>query len=192
MNPNLEKISQKMSNVLKKERKTYTIKCEKCENDFKLKLTENQYKKGNYKRYCSQNCSNSVNGKKRSFDNSSNTKSQGGMGIGKCISYFLSKGYGVFVPVCDNQRYDLIIDINGSLKKVEVKTTTQKDKRGNFTVTLKTCGGNQSFHIIKVFDKTSLDYLFILDSDGNEYLIPSDNVQSTTSLNLKVYEKYKI
>jgi hypothetical protein len=71
-----------------------------------------------------------------------NSKEQGGIGVVKAIAYFGSQGHAVFVPVADIRRYDLVVDMFGVLKKVEVKTTTQL----NGQLDLRTSGGNQSWN----------------------------------------------
>jgi hypothetical protein len=65
------------------------------------------------------------------------SKEQGAVGVAKAIAYFGSQGHAVFVPVSDFKRYDLIVDLYGELKRVEVKTTTQLDGSAG----LRTLGG---------------------------------------------------
>lgn len=44
----------------------------------------------------------------------------------------------------DSQDYDLLVDNGENILKIQVKPTTQVDKRtGNFQVGLRTCGGNR-------------------------------------------------
>lgn len=82
-----------------------------------------------------------------------------------------------------------MVEINGSLKKVQVKTTYHRNRWGWFEVSLKTCGGNQSFHTIKLFDNTKVDFLFAITEDGNKYFIPSSNIDAKKALVLA--HKYK-
>lgn len=57
----------------------------------------------------------------------SNPRKQGEIGLGAAIAWFLGEGYGVSVPLCDNQPYDLIIDSKADgLQKVQVKTSTRR------------------------------------------------------------------
>ena len=41
-----------------------------------------------------------------------------------CISYFSDCGFLVSTPYGDNGRYDLIVDVNGHLLRVQVKTAS--------------------------------------------------------------------
>ena len=126
------------------------------------------------------------------FENAINSKKQGDIGMCYAIAYFSKMGYTVSIPITDSQDYDLIID-NGTLLKVQVKTTRCKDSRGIYQVALKTCGGNRSGYTIKKFSENSSDLLFVLDNDGNMYLLPKQNIHSNTTLLLgKEMEKYKV
>lgn len=49
----------------------------------------------------------------------------------------------VAIPLTDTQRYDLIIVHDEGMERVQVKTTTTKDRR-NHVVNLRTIGGNKS------------------------------------------------
>ena len=50
------------------------------------------------------------------------------------IADFTKTGFGVSKPLSNNLRYDLIIDINGILYRVQVKTTTViKDEKMIFS-----------------------------------------------------------
>lgn len=46
---------------------------------------------------------------------------------------------------------------------------------------------------IKNFDNTTVDYLFVLTDTGDEYLIPSENIDVKTSLTIDDrVEKFKL
>lgn len=57
------------------------------------------------------------------FENAINSKKQGDIGMCYAIAYFSKMGYTVNIPITDSQDYDLIIDREGKLLKVQVKTT---------------------------------------------------------------------
>ena len=122
-----------------------------------------------------------------------NSGSQSNVGVGSAISFCTSKGWNVAIPLSDVQEYDLIFDIDGKLAKDQVKTTFHKTKCGFYRAALKTCGGNKSGNIIKKFDSTKVDYLFILTNCGDKYFIPCDNFIPKTAITLgKQYKKYLV
>ena len=61
--------------------------------------------------------------------NCKNTKIQGSIGLGQAIACFTKLGYIVSVPLNDSQDYDLIVEIDNKLYKVQVKRL-----RGNSSV----------------------------------------------------------
>jgi hypothetical protein len=100
------------------------------------------------------------------------------------MAWFGSRGFGVCVPLIDNQPYDLVVDDGARLRKVQVKTTTHRSPHGRFVVKLATDGGNQSFHTRKAFDPTSCDLLYALTDDLDRYLIPTSAITAATRLHL--------
>lgn len=117
------------------------------------------------------------------FSKCTNPKKQGEIGLALAIAYFTKVGYIVSIPLCDNQDYDLIVD-NGTLSKVQVKTTKYKSKYNNYIVALRTCGGNSSRTTRKMFDNSLTDLVFIVTNSGEQYLIPSKHICSVNSISL--------
>lgn len=118
------------------------------------------------------------------FSECSNSKRQGDVGMAAAIFHYVKLGFTVSVPLTDCQRYDIIIERDGSIKRVQVKTTTQQEPDGFYSVGLRTLGGNQSFHTAKLFDNTVVEQLFILCEDGSMYDIPAQDIEAKSSLKL--------
>jgi hypothetical protein len=121
-----------------------------------------------------------------------NTRAQGNVGIGAAIAQFTRRGWTVCVPLTDSQAYDLVVDMDGSLKRVQVKTTRYK-RGGNYVVNLSTKGGNRSYNTVKNFDPRAADYIYVLVDDGSEYLIPVENTSCRGQLTLhSALDKYRL
>ena len=119
-------------------------------------------------------------------------KEKGNTGLGMAIAYFVANGYVVSIPLNDTQDYDLVIEKNSELKKVQVKATGCKTKRNVYQVSLKSCGGTKGSTYKRVID-TNIDYLFIFSENLEMYLIPKDDIKNHATLNLcKKYSKYKV
>ena len=118
---------------------------------------------------------------------------QGNIGLGQAIAYYTCQGIPVMIPLNDTQKYDLVIDIDNKLYRVSVKTTQYKANSGNYVVQLKNCGGGSNGSIIRNFDNKTCDIVFIYTKDKEIYEIPSNciNSKSSITLNLKIYGKYK-
>lgn len=106
------------------------------------------------------------------FENATNSKKQGDVGLGAAIAYFTRMGLTVSLPLTDSQDYDIIVDVDGKLNRVQVKTTSYKNQHGTFVANISTKGGNRSFNTIKKFNHDKVDSLFVLTSEGDAYWIP--------------------
>ena len=131
------------------------------------------------------------------FVSCKNTKMQATIGMGKAIDYFVSNGFVVSVPLIDGQDYDLVVEEPNDhrLLKVQVKTTSVRNKRGAYVVALRTAGGNSKINFIhKTGDKTDYDLLFAVTSNGEKYLIPHALFRESKScITLgKKYAKHKV
>ena len=91
------------------------------------------------------------------FQNCKNKTQQGLIGLSEAVSHFIKQGYVVSIPIADNQEYDLVVDIDGLLFKVQVKTSAFKANSGNYTVELRTRGGS-SDSCNKVITDTNVDF----------------------------------
>lgn len=74
-------------------------------------------------------------------------KEKGNTSLGIAIAYYSSNGYTVSIPLNDTQDYDLIVDKDNILKRIQVKSTGCKTKHGNYQVALKSCGRNKRKNI---------------------------------------------
>ena len=63
-----------------------------------------------------------------------NTKRKGSLAIGTAISYFTNKGITVLLPIADCDKYDLVIDEGGFLKRVQCKYSGGREDSGAYIV----------------------------------------------------------
>ena len=111
--------------------------------------------------------------------------------LGIAIAYFTTNGYVVSIPLNDTQDYDLVIEKDGILKTVQVKSTNCKTKYGNYQVALKSCGGTKG-RTYKTLIDTKIDFLFVLNEKSEMYLIPKNKIFNKSTLNLcDKYIEYK-
>lgn len=106
------------------------------------------------------------------------SKQQGNVGLGQAIAYFTAKGHVVSIPLNDSQDYDLIVEIDSELKKVQVKTTNCVSPSGAMIVSLK----SDSTYTYKEFNNNATDYLFVYSFEGFSYLIPCANITQKTGM----------
>lgn len=124
--------------------------------------------------------------------NFSTNKEKGNAGLGIAIAYFSSHGYTVSIPLNDTQDYDLIVDKDNILSKIQVKSTSCKTKYGIYQVALKSYGGTKG-KTYKTLIDTNIDKLFIVTDKLDMFLIPIRFIQNRSILNLcKKYKEFKI
>ena len=119
-------------------------------------------------------------------------KEQGCIGEAKAIYEYTRLGYIVSKPLKDCD-YDLIIEKNNILKRIQVKTTIQKPKGKYFVCNLRVLGGNQSFNTAKNRNPNSYEELFVLANNSDCWSIPTTEFAALTTLTLDTrFNKYKI
>ena len=121
------------------------------------------------------------------FDNNKNI---GNSSLGIAISYFCTHRYVVSIPLNDTQDYDLVVEKDNVISRVQVKGTTFKTKYGIYQVALKSCGGTKGT-VYKTVKDTKVEYLFVVTDNLKKYLIPIEKVTNNYTLNLgKEYDNY--
>lgn len=116
-------------------------------------------------------------------------KEKGNAGLGIAIAYYSSNGYTVSIPLNDTQDYDLIVDKDNNLKRVQVKSTSCITKSGNYQVALKSCGGTKGNTYKRVID-TCIEEVFILTEKLDMYIIPIKELKNKSTLS--ICDKYNI
>lgn len=119
-------------------------------------------------------------------------KSKGNAGLGFAIAYYASNGYTVSIPLNDTQDYDLIVDKNNVLKRVQIKATSCITKSGNYQVALKSCGGTKGKTYKRLID-TKVEELFILTAKKEMYIIPIEKIKNKSTISIcDKYRMYKV
>ena len=113
----------------------------------------------------------------------SSNKEKGNSGLGMAIAYFSSNGYVVSIPLNDTQDYDLVIEKDGKLAKVQVKATGCKTKNNIYQLSLKSCGGTKGKTYKTVLD-TNVDYLFAVTENVDMCMIPVKELKNRSTINL--------
>lgn len=125
-----------------------------------------------------------------------NSKKQGDAGLGQAIAYFTSKGYDVALPLTDSADWDLIVEVDGELKRVQVKTSSQLEESGIMKFNADVKGGNMSFNKpAKTIQQQGWDLIFLHHLvTGKQALIPKEILTTKGQINIggKKYSEYLI
>lgn len=128
------------------------------------------------------------------FDNCKTLTKQGDLGEARAIYEYTKMGYVVSKPLCDSEKYDLIVDNGESLKKVQVKTTAVKNENGTWDVFIATSGGNTKTHTRRLREDDDYDILFVMNANDECWSIPTTVItaKSYTRVGGTKYNEYKI
>jgi PD-(D/E)XK endonuclease len=78
--------------------------------------------------------------------------------------------------------YDLVVDAEGALYRVQVKTATARDRKsGVWSCRL---AQNPKYRKTVVYDPDDVDFFFIIDGDMTYYLVPGEEVAGLGSVSL--------
>lgn len=125
------------------------------------------------------------------FERCRNSKKKGDVGLAMAIAHFTRCGHTVLLPLTDSQDYDLAIDMDGRLQRVQVKATTQRNQSGRTTVGLRLLGGNTRTNIVhKHGHQLDYDLLFVVNEIGEQYVIPKSVIANHRN-SVVLDEKYK-
>jgi PD-(D/E)XK endonuclease len=102
-------------------------------------------------------------------------------------AWFLACGRGVSTP-CEPEAYDLVVDTPDGLQRVQVKTTTSRDARGNWGARIghRPDGSPRGADLVP-YRADEVDQFLIVDGDLLLYVIPAAIVRGKTSLSLRNY-----
>ena len=113
-------------------------------------------------------------------------RTQGDLGEAAAIQWLTSVGAVVAFPLFHSPDYDLLADLGGRINRVQVKTSSHLVSRaGHYAVQLATSGGNQSWTgLVKKFDPSRFEFLFVLVSDGRCWFIPSEEIEGRRAIHI--------
>jgi len=115
-----------------------------------------------------------------------NSKKQGDAGLGQAIAYFTMKGYEVAIPLTDSADWDLIVETEDGLKRVQVKTSSQMSESGIMKFNCGVKGGNRSFNKpTKTIQEQQWDLLFLHHLvTHKQVLIPKQALTTKDQINI--------
>ena len=89
----------------------------------------------------------------------------------RCELDFTNLGYVVSKPITADSRYDYIVDINGRLLKIQVKTSSLSDDGGYMKFASSTSHTNTKGTVNKSYTADEIDY-FATMYNGECYIVP--------------------
>src|SRR6266498_914377 len=93
------------------------------------------------------------------------TQRKGDIAVTQAIATFTQMGYDVSIPLTESAAYDLIVDTSKQLARIQVRYTSTRE------VDLRRIHSNTQGYVVKKSRKNAYDWLFIMKSTGEKYLI---------------------
>ena len=109
------------------------------------------------------------------------SKSIGDIGEAKVLAKFLELGYDVYLPFGENTRIDMIVDINGELYKIQVKTCSKIDNGcSKFHLSNGCYRAGHDKAYLYAYNNTQIDYFALYSMEAEEiYFIHVDDANSS-------------
>ncbi len=122
------------------------------------------------------------------------TKDKGDQAVANAIHYYMSNGYEVCLPIGDKKPYDLVVELDGKLKRVQVKYAGYYNGVKQHKVALRITGGNQSWNTVKKYSGNDFDELFVFSANGRRFVLPWKDITARNELNIEhiKYSQYEI
>jgi len=114
------------------------------------------------------------------------TQRKGDLAVSVALKVFTEMGYDVSVPFTESAAYDLIVDLNSSLKRVQVKYSKSRH------IALRRIHSNSNGYVVKTPKKNSYDWLFVYSPNGDCFLIKRTEKIFKNKNAITVLEKEKI
>lgn len=114
-----------------------------------------------------------------------NSKEKGDYAAGQAIAYFMSNGYEVCLPIGDKRAYDMVVESEGVLKRVQVKYAGYYARDKNHKAALRTMGGNQSYHTTKKYKDDDFELLFVYTANGRKFVLPWREIKNRNEVSVE-------
>jgi len=99
------------------------------------------------------------------------TQRKGDTALTQGIATFTRKGWDVSIPITESAAYDLVVEIKGKLKRVQVKYGGAK----NGLVDLRHIWSNSKGYQVTGPEKGSFDLIYVFSPSGKEYLVEKEH-----------------
>lgn len=122
------------------------------------------------------------------------TKEKGDIALANAIQYYVTQGFEVCLPIGDKRPYDIIVEMDGNTKRVQVKYAGFYTKVAQHKVALRITGGNQSRYTAKKYENSDFEELFVYTANGRKFVLPWDKIIARNELNIEnlKYSEYEI
>lgn len=102
----------------------------------------------------------------------------------ECLKAFIDSGYHCSIPYGDCARYDIVVDIDNKLYRIQCKTarwsTDTRQEKVAFEINTVTTTSNTKKTIRRKYSEEEVDYFYTC-FQGKSYLVPIKEIAGKTS-----------
>ena len=109
------------------------------------------------------------------------TQKKGDTAVAQAITIFTKMGFDVLLPITESAPYDIVVDTESGLKRVQIRYTSGKE------VDLRRIHSNSSGYVVKKTKPKAYDWLFVAN-DTTAYLL-KECLHDRRSVSLSVLPK---
>jgi hypothetical protein len=103
-----------------------------------------------------------------------NTKLKGDIAEQAVVLFALKKEWGVLIPVGDRLAYDLALDINNKLIRLQVKSSWFDSKSENYVVDVRRTKTNRRIMRRDYYSNNDFDFAVVYVTDDLFYVFPAE------------------
>ncbi len=96
------------------------------------------------------------------------TQRKGDIAVAQATATFTRLGMDVLFPLTESAAYDLVVDKDGKLYRVQVRYCADKE------VGLRRIHSNSKGYVVKRIARNSFDWLYVYRPSGEEFLLTRD------------------
>ena len=79
----------------------------------------------------------------------------------------------------------MIVEIDGIVKRVQIKYAGYYVRDKKYKAALRTMGGNQSYSTVKKYNDNDFELLFIYTGSGRKFLLPWSEIKNRNELSVE-------
>lgn len=113
-------------------------------------------------------------------------KQKGNIGEAKCLAKMVELGVPVCLPFGDNERYDLVIEHNGKLEKIQVKYSSSQESEGSIVFRVASSTNHTTNKHLTTYTN-DIDAFLLYNSLTDEiYYVPIDIVGTRKTMTMRM------
>ena len=113
-------------------------------------------------------------------------KQKGNIGEAKCLAKMVELGVPVCLPFGDNERYDMVIEHNGKLEKIQIKYSSQQESEGSIVFKTASSTNHTTNKHLSSYENDVDAFLFYNSLTDEVYYMPISIIQNRKSVTMRM------